>query len=317
MDDQPVDARRHHGVGQGVERRLGVLIVDADPALHRHRHGDRRLHGGDAVTHQGRLAHQAGAEAALLHPVRGAADIQIDLVVAEIRGDAGGLRQLPRVRAAELDRHRVLHRREAEQPFARPVQHRAGGHHLGVEAGARRQRPVERPAVPVRPVHHRGDGEAPSAEIYRFFRCGNHLLSLSCCTSPGPIGRRTARSPASACRLDPVLYHRLARDGDHRRARGGPGRRGITRRSPSKETARSTARPGPSTGARPRPGPGSGRRNSARPPRLCPTTRESRCGRLGHARIPYLRPNPPHRTPGSDILRSSGRGSKRTVNQDQ
>lgn len=39
------------------------------------------------------------------------------------------------------------------------------------------------------------------------------------------------------------------RDGGHRRARGRTGRRGITPSSSSKETVRSIAKPGPSTGA--------------------------------------------------------------------
>jgi hypothetical protein len=35
------------------------------------------------------LGHQAGAEAALLHPIRRAPDIEIDLVIAQILSDAG------------------------------------------------------------------------------------------------------------------------------------------------------------------------------------------------------------------------------------
>ncbi len=54
MDDQPIHARGHQGVGQGRRGHLGILIVDADPAFHRHRHGDRGLHGGDARGDQGR-----------------------------------------------------------------------------------------------------------------------------------------------------------------------------------------------------------------------------------------------------------------------
>ncbi len=51
---------------------------------------DRVLHGGDAVADQCRLGHQAGAEAALLHALGGTADIEVDLVEAEIGGDARG-----------------------------------------------------------------------------------------------------------------------------------------------------------------------------------------------------------------------------------
>jgi dihydroorotate dehydrogenase (NAD+) catalytic subunit len=40
------------------------------------------------------------------------------------------------------------------------VQHRLGGHHLGVQEGAPREEPQEIAAVAVGPLHHRGDTEA-------------------------------------------------------------------------------------------------------------------------------------------------------------
>src|SRR6185437_6483524 len=64
-----------------------------------------------------------------------------------------------RVRSAELQRHRMLARIEAQQPGTVAVQHRAGGQHLGVEHGARGQGPVQDAAMPVCPVHHGGDSE--------------------------------------------------------------------------------------------------------------------------------------------------------------
>ena len=60
-------------------------------------------------------------------------------------------------RAAELQRDRVLARRIAEQPLAVAVDDRLGGDHLGVEQRAPRQQTMEDAAMPVRPVHHRGD----------------------------------------------------------------------------------------------------------------------------------------------------------------
>ena len=47
----------------------------------------RAAHGRHAARHQRRLRHQAGAEAALLHAVRRAADVEVDLVVAEALAD--------------------------------------------------------------------------------------------------------------------------------------------------------------------------------------------------------------------------------------
>ena len=147
--------------GERVERLLRVLVVDADAAFHRDRNRDRRLHRRDAIADQPRLRHQAGAEAALLHAVGRAADIEIDLVVAEIGADARARgASAARIGAAELQRDRMLGRIEAEQPRAVAVQHRAGGHHLGVEQRAARQQAMEEPAMPVGPFHHRRDAEA-------------------------------------------------------------------------------------------------------------------------------------------------------------
>ena len=84
------------------------------------------LHGGDAVADQRRLGHQAGAETALLHALRGTADIEVDLVVAEIGGDARAQGELVRLAAAELKRDRMLGRidRRAAAPGRRAAPRR-------------------------------------------------------------------------------------------------------------------------------------------------------------------------------------------------
>ena len=118
-----------------------------------------RLHRRDAIADQRRLRHQAGAEAALLHAVRRAADIEIDLVDSRSpRRCARTRASAARIAAAELQRDRMLGRIEAEQPRAVAVQHRAGGHHLGIEQRAARQQAMEEPAMPVGPFHHRRNG---------------------------------------------------------------------------------------------------------------------------------------------------------------
>ena len=53
----------------------------------------------------------------------------------------------------------MLGRIERQQPRAVAVQHRAGGDHLGIEQRAAREQPMEEPAVPVGPFHHRRNGE--------------------------------------------------------------------------------------------------------------------------------------------------------------
>ena len=88
MHDESVGAGRDGRARQGLERFGGILVVDADPTLDRDRHGNCGLHGRDARADERRLAHQAGSEPALLDAVRRAADVEVDLVVAELRADA-------------------------------------------------------------------------------------------------------------------------------------------------------------------------------------------------------------------------------------
>ncbi len=148
MHDQRIDAGRLHRCGKRVERLLRILLVDADAAFHRDRNRDRGLHRGDAIADQRGLRHQAGAEAALLHAVRRAADIEIDLVVAEIRADARALRE------RRADRSR----RAAARPDARPDRSRAAAR--GRRAAPRRSSPSR-----CRAAHgaSAGDGRTGSA----------------------------------------------------------------------------------------------------------------------------------------------------------
>ena len=71
-----------------------------------------------------------------------------------------------RIGAAELQRHRMLGRIEADQPRAVAVNHRAGRHHLGVDQRAAREQPMEEPAVPIGPFHHRRYGKEPAALVF-------------------------------------------------------------------------------------------------------------------------------------------------------
>ena len=139
MHDEDRDARGGAGVHQREQALFRVLIVDADAALDRDRDLHRRAHRRHTLGHQLGLAHQAGAEAARLHPVRRAADIQIDLVIAEAFADPRRLGELPRLRTAELQRDGVLDGVKAKEILSVAVQHRRGRHHLRIEQGALRQ----------------------------------------------------------------------------------------------------------------------------------------------------------------------------------
>ncbi len=160
MDENRVGACADRRIHQLIERDLGVLIVDAEPALDRDRNGNRRLHRRDTRRDRPGFAHQAGAEGPGLHAIRRTADIEVDLVIAEVFGDPRRLGEFRGLRAAKLNRNRVLVRREAEQPRAVAMDHSVGDDHLGIETRPPRQQPVEIPAVTVGPVHHRGDGKA-------------------------------------------------------------------------------------------------------------------------------------------------------------
>ena len=150
----PPLARKHSSAS------FRILIVDADAAFDRHRDRHRGLHRRDAIADERGFRHQAGAEAAVLHPVGRAADIEIDLVETEIGADARAVSKRARLAAAELQRQRMLGRIEPQQPRAVAVQHRAGGEHFGIEQCAARQQAMEEPAMPVGPFHHRRNGES-------------------------------------------------------------------------------------------------------------------------------------------------------------
>ena len=102
MDHESPAARGGNRRDKAIESGLAVLVVDANPALDGDRHTHCGLHGGDAVSHKVGFGHQAGAETALLHPVRRAADVKIDLGIAEILATARRIGQEARIAAAKL-----------------------------------------------------------------------------------------------------------------------------------------------------------------------------------------------------------------------
>ncbi len=160
MHDQRVGAGRDHSARQHIERDLRILVVDADAALDGDGNLDRALHRRNAIGDQRRLRHQAGAEAAVLHPVGRTADIEIDFVVAEILADLSRGGEIARVGTAELKRDRMLARIEAKQPRAVAMDDGAGRQHLRVEPAPPRHQTVEDAAMPVGPIHHRRNGKA-------------------------------------------------------------------------------------------------------------------------------------------------------------
>jgi hypothetical protein len=151
----------HPGAGaepdQRAQRLFRVLVVHADAAFDGDGNRNRCAHGRDAFGDKFRLAHQAGAEPAGLHAVRGTADIEIDFAVAEFGADPGGLGQLFRLRSAELQGYRIFAAIEPQQSLPIAAQDRIRCHHLGVEHRLARELAMEEPSMPVGQVHHGGD----------------------------------------------------------------------------------------------------------------------------------------------------------------
>ena len=154
MHDKHRTTRRGDGFDKPGKLPVGLHLIDADTVLHRDRDIAGIHHGLDAVRHQLWLGHQAGAEHPRLHPVRGAAAVQVDLVVAPFLGPPGTARQLCRVGTAELQRHRVLLGIEMQEALPVTVNQGAGGDHLRVQQRLFGEQAPEIPAVVVRPVHH-------------------------------------------------------------------------------------------------------------------------------------------------------------------
>jgi hypothetical protein len=63
------------------------------------------------------------------------------------------------IAAAKLERERVLGRIVGEQPRTIAMEHRPSGDPFGVDPRAPREQPMEEPAMPVGPFHHRCDAE--------------------------------------------------------------------------------------------------------------------------------------------------------------
>src|SRR5262249_14599272 len=110
-----------------------LALVDADAVLHGDGNAYGIGHGLDAIGYQLRLSHEAGAEGAALHAFAGAAAIEIDLVVAPALAQAGAVRKLDRIAAAQLKRDRMLFVVEIQMARDIAVDQRTGGHHLGVQ----------------------------------------------------------------------------------------------------------------------------------------------------------------------------------------
>ncbi|MNP70578.1 hypothetical protein D3C76_1668320 [compost metagenome] len=105
----------------------------------------------------------------MLHPVAGAADVQVHLVVSRLLGEPRRRRQLRRHAAAQLQRQGMLALVMAQETLPVAMQQRAGGDHLGVEQGMAGKLAQKKTTVTVGPIHHRRHGEAAGQGRVRGF----------------------------------------------------------------------------------------------------------------------------------------------------
>ena len=180
VHDEGAAAGAGDRIDEALQVGLAVLLIDADAAFDGHRHGDALLHGGDAGGDQLRLRHEAGAEAALLHAVGGAADVEVDLGVAEAFTDRGGFCERGRIGAAELQGDGIVGGRVGEQARAVAVQDGVSGDHLGVEQRVARHEAVEGAAMPIRPVHHGRDAKSMTFRLHGFV-CPSRCTQTRAC----------------------------------------------------------------------------------------------------------------------------------------
>ncbi len=69
-----------------------IPVVDTDTGFYRDRNRHHIAHRLDTVGHQLRIAHQASTKHTVLHAVGGAADVEVDLIIAARLGQLRALR---------------------------------------------------------------------------------------------------------------------------------------------------------------------------------------------------------------------------------
>ena len=139
VDRDAAHASRAHRLQEPWQNLLRLLIVHPDPAFHRHFDARLRDHLGHAIRDQLGGFHQHRPEGTRLHTVRGAAAIQVDLVIAPIARNPHRLRQLLGIRPTQLQRHRMLGLVVIQKHLALAVDHRGRSDHLGIKQRMARQ----------------------------------------------------------------------------------------------------------------------------------------------------------------------------------
>ena len=123
-------------VGDGSDEVTHKVVafdfVNADPVFDGDRHGHHICHGLDAIGHQCGLVHQTCAESAALHAFARAAAIEINLVIAPLLAQACAVRQIGRLRATQLQCHRMFFGLKPQMASHIAMHQSSGCYHFGV-----------------------------------------------------------------------------------------------------------------------------------------------------------------------------------------
>ena len=101
---------------------ITIMVVNADSALDGHRHRYCCLHRQITCSNPLRFRHEAGTETARLHPLGGAANIDVDFAVTGLFTETRAARHLLGIAAAELQGQWLLFRVVSQQVAAIAVQ---------------------------------------------------------------------------------------------------------------------------------------------------------------------------------------------------
>jgi hypothetical protein len=138
---------------------VAIAIVYANAVFDGHRQACRSDHSGDGVGDPIGIEHQTGSEVAALDAVAGAADVEVDAVVAPGFGEAGAVGEAGGVIAADLEDKGFFVGGEAEEPIEVAMDDRLGGDHFGVEHHPPTDLPREKSEMPIGALHHGRNAE--------------------------------------------------------------------------------------------------------------------------------------------------------------
>ena len=162
-------------IDENVQSCLFVHIINTNAAFHGHRHSCGLLHRRHTICNKVGFGHQACPKTPRLHTVRRATNIQINFIKPIANGQFGCRRKAFRITAADLQSQRMFCTIMAKQAIKITVQNRLSRYHFGEKQSIRCQQTMEKPAMAVSPIHHRGHRKATFNWVFRICR---HVRSV-------------------------------------------------------------------------------------------------------------------------------------------